>query len=981
MRILIFFLVMIFGFCQTAFADPVSIVTLVAGIAVAAAEVGPIVSLLIVAAASFTASLIFTKQPKVGSISADYAGLLDNQAGGITTHRIIYGTRRVGGQVFFRDTTNSGLDNLGNTSSGTNKFLHVCIAFAGHECEEISKVFFDDTEVNLDENGWATNDRYIKTVTIPSEEVGGEDTEADKSFVRVKKHLGASDQTADSDLVNEHPNWTVDHRARGICYAYVRLEYDANIFDRIPKITAEIKGKKIYDPRTEETVFSNNAALCIRDYIVSEYGLNASNDEVDDTFFSAAANTCEEQVELADGTFQDRYTCDTVLERDQQVIDNLSQLTSAIAGVVTYSQGKFRCHVGEYEIPTITVTDSWLAGDIQVVPRANRKDLFNAVKGVFIDEENNYQPTDFPMVTNSTYETQDGGERIAKDIQLSCTTNVQRAQRMAKIILEKHRQAITINFPMNFSALELSVYDNFMYSNADLGWTNKVFKVQKWEFAENGQGINITAKEEASNQYDWNAGEATLIDAAPDTGLSSPFDIDPPGSPQVSESLYETSGSAGLKIKADISWEPSPSSYVISYQMQYKLTSSSTWNNYGATENTTVTIYDIPTGTYDFRVRARSSIGSYSNWVQNTREIFGLVAPPSDITNFSLNVIHDNAHLSWDAISDLDVKLGGKIIIKHAGDPENYSWSTAIQIIPAQSGTSTQVVAPLLDGVYLIKAEDSSGIQSTNEAIILSTVANLVKLNVIETKIEDTEFNGDKTNVVAIDDILKLESRLTIDDIEDPIDSWVGLFDSLNGTGFVSSASYVFDGYTDIGKVATCRLTADILAPVDSEVDTIDSRVNNIDTWPSFDGGPFDSISIKLFVRTTNDDPSDDPTWSDWRTFFVGDYTARAFQFKMEITNTDQTVNVYVSRLRVKIDMPDITDSGQTTTLTLSDKTVNFNQNFVIDEPIVNGTIVGASTGDYLDFSNVTATSFDVSVKNSSGSKIAKTINWIAKGY
>ena len=36
-----------------------------------------------------------------------------------------------------------------------------------------------------------------------------------------------------------------------------------------------------------------------------------------------------------------------------------------------------------------------------------------------------------------------------------------------------------------------------------------------------------------------------------------------------------------------------------------------------------------------------------------------------------------------------------------------------------------------------------------------------------------------------------------------------------------------------------------------------------------------------LQVRTTNDDPGGSPTWSTWKTFIVGEYTARAYQFQI----------------------------------------------------------------------------------------------------
>ena len=39
--------------------------------------------------------------------------------------------------------------------------------------------------------------------------------------------------------------------------------------------------------------------------------------------------------------------------------------------------------------------------------------------------------------------------------------------------------------------------------------------------------------------------------------------------------------------------------------------------------------------------------------------------------------------------------------------------------------------------------------------------------------------------------------------------------------------------------------------------------------------------SASLEIRKTNDDPDSIPFWSEWKPFIIGDYTARAFQFRL----------------------------------------------------------------------------------------------------
>ena len=59
-------------------------------------------------------------------------------------------------------------------------------------------------------------------------------------------------------------------------YIYVRLEYDPEVLftNGIPNITAIVRGKKVHNPVTDVTEWTQNPALCIADYVNdSTYGL------------------------------------------------------------------------------------------------------------------------------------------------------------------------------------------------------------------------------------------------------------------------------------------------------------------------------------------------------------------------------------------------------------------------------------------------------------------------------------------------------------------------------------------------------------------------------------------------------------------------------------------------------------------------------------------------------------------------------------
>jgi hypothetical protein len=185
----------------------------------------------------------------------------------ITARRVIYGKLRVSGPLTFLHSTDN------------NQYLNILITLSGHPIEEIGAVYFDDELITLDSSGNATG-KY-------------------KDHVVIQKGLGTTggDSSLMSWMTASAPGvWTSNHRQSGCGKLYVRLKYSSTLFPNgIPNISCIVKGKKVYDPRTGLTVWSDNAALCQRDYLSNTtYGLGETG--INDTAVIAAANICDESV-------------------------------------------------------------------------------------------------------------------------------------------------------------------------------------------------------------------------------------------------------------------------------------------------------------------------------------------------------------------------------------------------------------------------------------------------------------------------------------------------------------------------------------------------------------------------------------------------------------------------------------------------------------------------------------------------------------
>ena len=125
-----------------------------------------------------------------------------------------------------------------------------------------------------------------------------------------------------------------------------------------------------------------------------------------------------------------RYESHGVIDTGTIPAKILEDMTSSCMGLVYYSGGKWGMKVGEYLTPSVTLGDDDLRDNISVTTRNSRRDSFNAVKGVFSDPNQKYQPTDFPPITSNTFQTEDAGEQIFSDVELPFTTSSAMAQRL-----------------------------------------------------------------------------------------------------------------------------------------------------------------------------------------------------------------------------------------------------------------------------------------------------------------------------------------------------------------------------------------------------------------------------------------------------------------------------------------------------------------------------------------------------------------------
>jgi hypothetical protein len=599
------------------------------------------------------------------------SALTANRGMGVTTRQpaanrqLIYGEQRVGGVQIYQSTTGSEKDQY-----------NFVIVLAGHPCNSIVNLYLDGRQVFWDTS--SLGNQTVNGVNFGGNADGTTRVGPDGShynfggLVYCEARYGTQ-ATNDyiTGLTANDPNWAPTAAGipsvAGCTYVYLKVEYDSTMFPQVPEIRFTVQGKNtIYDPRTDTTGYSQNWALIVADVLCDpEFGFGFDmNTDINQAQLIAAANICDEQVTLAAGGTESRYTCNGHTDTATEPGDLLSSIMPAAGGRLSYVAGEIYIWPAAWQGVSYSFDQTYLLATPSFKQKSFRE-MCNTVRGTYIapvypyavagnlyDQngffegqiQNNYgyawQPTDYPEFQEDSahgYATnqwlvQDGGNPLVTNVSYNYVISAATAQRLAKIYLRRSRQRITTTLHMTLAAYQLQPNDVMQLTYPTLGWTNKIFEVTGMRL--------ITANQDGSSddppytyvEVDVQETDPTIYDWTPATDELSPSTDLPFGAVQVNSAApgaptnaVLTDSAATAVVGADgvtrprisVSWTAPIGGNPTQVQVQYQVVGGS-WMDAATVDvgNTAAYIDSVVAGqTYNVQLRSiKSRTGAVSTW-------------------------------------------------------------------------------------------------------------------------------------------------------------------------------------------------------------------------------------------------------------------------------------------------------------------------------------------------------------------------------
>lgn len=764
--------------------------------------------------------------------------------------------------------------------------------------------------------------------------------------VTATHYTGTTTQGVDPTLAAAIAGWNnnlvATVRGQSIGLAYTVVEITAATDMGSPQFIAQIRGRKVYDPRDvgqlvndrSTWLYSTNPALALADLESSSlYGRGKS---VDWSSVSTVADSCDELVQAT----EKRRTIGLLIN-NQATVDTWVDTLSVYAGCFVINEGSTTKFVGNRPgSVTRSITDDDIVADKSGSPQISIKvkgsNSSPTVMRINYTDKSSSEWRDAPAYAYLAGALDGSLEWRESVISLPGIDRYSQAYREA---VERLNSLTLTDMEISFSTHDEGLQDqkgDIINVTSSRGLSVKPFRITDVIPISAGRWT-VSAHEYQSNVYSDNVETEPVFT---DTDLPSPLNPPIPTGLSVNEEVYQLANGT-FASRLSVTWTDGGFTYLDHWDVRV-LDGATLVHQQGVSsaEYVSPAVQDLVY--YTVQVRTVSNVGAASEWAAANITAQGKFLIPGDVPSLSGFEVGGQVRLSWEPAVDLDVWRYEVRYVAQGGTWEN---GFLLDRVDALRLVSQDVPAGTWD--FMVRALDSVGQYSANEArqtivVTLDSGAFLIDSFSVASPVLT---NVREFSLGRVDTVRRFVTEMS--------DTIASMFPNAMSTYTEPLATYHSSGSSEIL----------------SETWDIGTQVSG--TWQA----EIDESAISGTTTSYLELSTDGVLWDQYVNL-TAKVTARYARIRIQAATTS-TILATIPTMLIRVDAVPRQENGSATSSATLPTTITTNNEYASAQAITitpQGTAARSATYDNVVIGN--PTTFDVYVFDAAGNQVANDFIW-----
>jgi len=477
--------------------------------------------------------------------------------------------------------------------------------------------------------------------------------------------------------------------------AYIVIQYTDKHYEDWPKVTATIRGRKVYKASTATTVYSDNPALHLADFLSNtKYGLGYS---VDTASLLLAEQYCDETV-----VSEVRRKGYCVIDSPQDA-SNWAEILRGYAGCFVRIRGDTAFFTPDKIATSVmSIGTDKMVEDSIVIRKKDSSDIPTVVRASYTDttgtewRERLCLPAKAAGVDAGTTEWREQRIRLT-----GCTRHSQAHRECIERLNKATLTDLEIEWTMFDDGMQLEIGDVVEVTHTGYGLTAKTLRVVDHPEQVSPGRWRIRTQEYRSDAY---ATTVVTDTAASDTGLPATITPKAPTGLVLTDTLTQMA-TGEWTSRLGIAWTAPADSVVTGYNVEVKARPTATlvWSTNTTATSTSTSVLEEGV-TYDVYVKAYNAlyIGPAVTEFEMIDGKSDIPLPPSGLQGSNTN---GDVRLWWTASPDADVKT---YEIRYYTTAQTWANGTLLDRTSSLTFT-TRIPAPGSTWRFGVKSLDTTG--------------------------------------------------------------------------------------------------------------------------------------------------------------------------------------------------------------------------------------------------------------------------------